>query len=48
MAEQLIPVLTPNFELLHEGAELLMSPESHGLSDKGSTVRHHFLFCRRI
>jgi hypothetical protein len=47
MAEHLVPLLEPEFRLLHEGAEHLEAPESHGLSDKGSTVRHHFLFCRR-
>ena len=47
MAEHLLPLLAPEFTLLHEGAEHLDAPESHGLSDKGSTVRHHFLFCRR-
>jgi Putative RNA methylase family UPF0020 len=47
MAEHLLPLLAPEFALLHEGAEHLDAPESHGLSDKGSTVRHHFLFCRR-
>lgn len=47
MAEHLLPLLAPEFVLLHEGAEQLEAPESHGLSDKGSTVRHHFLFCRR-
>lgn len=48
MAEHLLPLLEPEFSLLHEGAEHLDAPESHGLSDKGSTVRHHFLFCRRV
>jgi hypothetical protein len=47
MAEQLAPLLAPEFRLLYDGAEHLEGPESHGLSDKGSTVRHHFLFCRR-
>lgn len=47
MAEHLLPLLAPEFSLLHDGAEHLEGPESHGLSDKGSTVRHHFLFCRR-
>jgi Putative RNA methylase family UPF0020 len=47
MAAHLVPLLEPEFRLLHDGAEHLEAPESHGLSDKGSTVRHHFLFCRR-
>ena len=47
MAERLLPLLEPEFRLLHDGAEHLDRPESHGLSDKGTTVRHHFLFCRR-
>lgn len=47
MAEHLLPLLKPEFSLLHDGAEHLNAPESHGLSDKGSTLRHHFLFCRR-
>ena len=47
MAEQLVPLLAPAFRLLCDGAEHLEDPESHGLSDKGSTLRHHFLFCRR-
>jgi hypothetical protein len=48
MAEHLVPLLSPEFRLLYNGAELLQEPESHGLSDKGSTLRHHFLFCRRV
>lgn len=48
MAEHLVPLLAPEFRLVYEGAEHLDGPESHGLSDKGSTVRHHFLFCRRM
>ncbi len=48
MAEQLVPLLAPEFRLLYDGVEHLEGPESHGLSDKGSTVRHHFLFCRRV
>ncbi len=48
MAEHLLPLLAPEFSLLYEGAEHLDAPESHGLSDKGSTLRHHFLFCRRV
>jgi hypothetical protein len=48
MAEHLIPLLEPEFRLVYDGAEHLDGPESHGLSDKGSTVRHHFLFCRRV
>lgn len=47
MAEHLVPLLEPEFRLLHGGVEHLTEPESHGLSDKGSTVSHHFLFCRR-
>jgi hypothetical protein len=47
MAEHLMPLLAPEFRLLYDGFEHLQGPESHGLSDKGSTVRHHFLFCRR-
>lgn len=47
MAEHLVPLLVPEFRLLYDGAEHLEGSESHGLSDKGSTVRHHFLFCRR-
>ena len=47
MAKELVPLLSPEFRLLYDGAEHLEGPESHGLSDKGSTVRHHFLFCRR-
>ncbi|UTI65882.1 hypothetical protein NBH00_06625 [Paraconexibacter antarcticus] len=48
MAEHLLPLLAPEFRLIYDGAEHLDGPESHGLSDKGSTVRHHFLFCRRV
>jgi Putative RNA methylase family UPF0020 len=47
MAEHLGRLLEPKFRLLYDGAEHLQDPESHGLVDKGSTVRHHFLFCRR-
>jgi hypothetical protein len=47
MADRLEGLLAPNFRLIYDGAEHLEDPESHGLVDKGSTVRHHFLFCRR-
>jgi SAM-dependent methyltransferase len=48
MAARIAPLLTPDFALLHEGVEHLDAPESHGLSDKGATLRHAFLFSRAV
>lgn len=46
MAERIVPLLQPHFDLLYRGTEDLDGPESHGLSDKGATLQHSFLFCR--
>jgi Putative RNA methylase family UPF0020 len=48
MAVKIAPLLRPGFELLHRGVEQLDAPESHGLSDKGATTQHAFLFCRAL
>lgn len=48
MAARIVPLLAPRFALIYEGVEHLDGPESHGLSDKGATTRHGFLFCRAL
>jgi hypothetical protein len=47
MAEELAPILAPHFEIAHIGRECVRDTESHGLSDKGATVAHWYLFARR-
>jgi hypothetical protein len=47
MAEELAPIVAPQFEVAHIGRECVRNTESHGLTDKGATVAHWYLFARR-
>ncbi len=47
MASELAPVLDREFTMIYSGRECVVNTESHGLSDKGATRAHHFLFARR-
>lgn len=47
MATALLPVLDPEFSIIYSGRESVDDTESHGLSDKGATRAHHFLFARK-
>lgn len=46
MAEALASILDQNFRVVYSGRECVADTESHGLSDKGATRAHHFLFAR--
>lgn len=48
MAEQIAPLLEGRFELIHIGRECVAHTESHGLTDKGATLAHGFVFARAI
>jgi hypothetical protein len=47
MAEQLCPILENYFDIAHVGRECVLDTESHGLSDKGATVAHWYVFATR-
>jgi hypothetical protein len=47
MAAALIPIIEPEFSVIYSGREVVADTESHGLSDKGATRAHHFLFARK-
>lgn len=47
MAERIAPLLAPDFEVIHIGRENVEDTESHGLTDKGATVAHWYLFAER-
>ncbi len=44
MVESIKPVLEPYFEVKYTGRESVTDTESHGLTDKGATVAHWYLF----
>jgi hypothetical protein len=44
MAEAIKPMLDPYFDIHFTGRELVAHTESHGLTDKGATVAHWFVF----
>jgi hypothetical protein len=44
MAEAIRPILEPNFEIHFMGRESVTGGESHGLTDKGATVAHWYVF----
>jgi hypothetical protein len=46
MAESVVPEITPWFDIIFAGRENVEDTESHGLSDKGATVAHWYLFAR--
>lgn len=48
MAKQITPLLERHFALIYAGRECVAHTESHGLTDKGATVAHSFLFARAI
>jgi hypothetical protein len=47
MAEALAPIVAANFDIAHLGRECVLDTESHGLTDKGATVAHWYLFATR-
>ena len=47
MADRISRLLGDSFYLVHSGSESVADGESHGLTDKGTTTEHAFLFCRR-
>jgi hypothetical protein len=46
MAARIIPEIADYFNVEFHGRESVEDTESHGLSDKGSTIAHHYLFAR--
>jgi RMKL-like, methyltransferase domain len=48
MAERLTPLLKGRFSLIYVGRECVADTESHGLTDKGATRAHSFVFARAI
>ncbi|MDQ4145488.1 MAG: site-specific DNA-methyltransferase [Actinomycetota bacterium] len=49
MAARIIPQLSSaGFSLIHLGRERVADTETHGLTDKGATVAHGFVFARAI
>ena len=47
MASAIGPMLEPLFEMFHIGREGVQDTESHGLTDKGATIAHWYLFALR-
>lgn len=47
MASELIPMLEPEFKIDYVGRESVLDTESHGLTDKGTTIAHLYLFATR-
>lgn len=48
MAEQVVPYLDGRFHVEYVGRESVEGGERHGLTDKGSTIAHEYVFARRI
>jgi hypothetical protein len=48
MTSRVAALLAPRFEPLYAGRECVADTESHGLSDKGATRAHGFLFARAV
>lgn len=48
MSARISELLAPKFRLLYAGRESVADAESHGLSDKGATRAHGFLFARAM
>lgn len=44
MAAELTKLVTDHFEIIHVGDEDVKGMEKHGISDKGATTAHQFLF----
>lgn len=47
MAELIEPLLAPEFATSYVGREGVSDTESHGLTDKGATIAHWYLFAER-
>ncbi len=48
MAARIAPLLEPGFSLIYAGRECVADTESHGLTDKGATRAHGYVFCRAL
>lgn len=48
MAEQIAPLLKGRFSAIHIGRECVAHTESYGLTDKGATLAHGFIFARAL
>jgi hypothetical protein len=48
MVDHIRPLLEPGFRVLYSGREEVGDTESHGLSDKGSTTAHWYLFAQKV
>lgn len=48
MAERIAPLLGERFAVIHIGRECVAHTESHGLTDKGATLAHGFIFARAM
>lgn len=46
MSARIARIAAPEFSLIHSGKESVTDTESHGLTDKGATLSHHFVFFR--
>ena len=44
MADQINPLLSPHFDIVYSGREGVSDTESHGLTDKGATSAHLYVF----
>lgn len=47
MSDEISPLLAPYFDVRYIGREDVGDTESHGLTDKGATVAHWYLFAER-
>ena len=47
MAEHILPLLPPHFRVLFVGRENVQDTQSFGLTDKGATIAHWYVFCER-
>jgi len=47
MVDQIRPHLAPLFDIAFAGRECVVDTESHGLSDKGATTAHWYLFAQK-
>ena len=48
MADLISPLLEPEFRVVYVGRENVEDTESHGLSAKGATIAHWYLFAERV
>ena len=47
MAENILPLLSSDFQVLFVGNENVEDTQSFGLTDKGATIAHWYIFCER-